>query len=156
MSRRDESNAHERSYSKTGKRIKNTRSSLLKSPAKQSVPQLALLAEVQQANKPTFRAFLLNALRLLYQLDNPPPAPAHVGAWPAWASHSKLDPFIKLDRTIRRHLRRDPPRPLQRTPRRTERPHPPDQPPQLWLPLGSASDRASLLCRAGITIGLPR
>ena len=41
-----------------GRWIKNTRWSLLKAPAKQSIPQLALLGEVQQANKPMFRAFL--------------------------------------------------------------------------------------------------
>ncbi|MCA1699673.1 MAG: transposase, partial [Actinobacteria bacterium] len=39
----------------------------LKSPDKQTIPQLALLGEVQQANKPMFRAFLLKEeLRLLY------------------------------------------------------------------------------------------
>ena len=102
--RRDEWNAHERSHTKTGKWIKGTRWSLLKSPEKQSVPQLALLAEVQQANKPMFRAFLLKEeLRLLYQLEDPALAPAHLDAWLAWASRSKLDPFIKLARTIRRH-----------------------------------------------------
>jgi transposase len=102
--RRDEWNAHERSHTKTGKWIKGTRWSLLKSPQKQSIPQLALLAEVQQANKPMYRAFLLKEeLRLLYQLDDPALAPAHLDAWLAWASRSKLDAFIKLARTIRRH-----------------------------------------------------
>jgi transposase len=47
--RRDEWNAHERSHTKTGKWIKGTRWSLLKSPEKQTVGQLvALLSEVQQ------------------------------------------------------------------------------------------------------------
>jgi len=102
--RRDEWNAHERSHTKTGKRIKGTRWSLLKSPDKQTVPQLALLGEAQQANKPMFRAFLLKEeLRLLYQLENPALAPAHLDAWLAWASRSRLDPFVKLARTIRRH-----------------------------------------------------
>jgi transposase len=102
--RRDEWNAHERSHTPTGKWIKGTRWSLLKAPVKQTVPQLALLAEVQHANKPMFRAFLLKEeLRLLYQLDDPRLAPAHLNAWLAWASRSQLDPFIKLARTIRRH-----------------------------------------------------
>jgi transposase len=102
--RRDQWNAHERSHTAKGKWIKGTRWSLLKAPVKQTVPQLALLAEVQQANKPMFRAFLLKEeLRLLYQLDDPRLAPAHLDAWLAWASRSKLDPFIKLARTIRRH-----------------------------------------------------
>jgi transposase len=102
--RRDEWNAHERSTTPTGKWIKNTRWSLLKAPAKQTIPQLAVLGEVQQANKPMFRAFLLKEeLRLLYQLPDPELAPVHLDAWLAWASRSRLQPFIKLARTIRRH-----------------------------------------------------
>jgi transposase len=102
--RRDEWNAHERSHTPKGKWIKGTRWSLLKAPAKQTVPQLALLAEVQHANKPMFRAFLLKEeLRLLYQLEDPALARAHLDAWLAWASRSQLDAFVKLARTIRRH-----------------------------------------------------
>ncbi len=102
--RRDEWNAHERSHTPTGRWIKGTRWSLLKAPDKQSVGQLALLGEVQQANKAMFRAFLMKEeLRLLYQLDDPALAPAHLDAWLAWASRSRLEPFVKLARTIRRH-----------------------------------------------------
>ena len=102
--RRDEWNAHDRSHTKTGKWIKGTRWSLLKSPDKQTVPQLALLGEVAHANTAMFRAFLLKEeLRLLYQLEDPALAPAHLDAWLAWASRSRLDPFIRLARTIRRH-----------------------------------------------------
>jgi transposase len=78
--------------------------SLLKAPDKQTIDQLAVLGEVQQANKPMFRAFLLKEeLRLLYQLKDPALAPAHLAAWLAWAARSKLDPFIRLARTIRAH-----------------------------------------------------
>jgi transposase len=102
--RRDEWNAHERSHTPKGRWIKGTRWSLLKSPDKQSIPQLALLGEVQQANKAMFRAFLLKEeLRLLYALDDRALAPAHLDAWLAWASRSRLAPFVKLARTIRRH-----------------------------------------------------
>ena len=102
--RRDEWNAHERSHTPKGRWIKGTRWSLLKAPDKQSVPQLALLGEVQHANKAMFRAFLIKEeLRLLYQLEDPALAPAHLDAWLAWASRSRLTPFIKLARTIRRH-----------------------------------------------------
>jgi transposase len=102
--RRDEWNAHERSHTPTGKWIKGTRWSLLKAPGKQNAEQLALLAEVQQANKALYRAFLLKEeLRLLYRLQRPALAPAHLDAWLAWASRSKLEPFVKLARTIRRH-----------------------------------------------------
>src|SRR5215208_6509099 len=44
----------------------------------------------------------------------------------------------------RRHPRRDPPRPLQRPPRGPQQPHPPDQPPQLRLPLSRTPDRPRL------------
>jgi transposase len=102
--RRDEWNAHERSHTPTGRWIKGTRWSLLKAPEKQKPGQLALLAEVQQANRSLYRAFLLKEeLRLLYQLERPASAPAHLEAWLAWASRSKLEPFVKLARTIRLH-----------------------------------------------------
>jgi len=102
--RRDEWNAHERSHTHEGKWIKGTRWSLLKAPEKQTIEQLSKLGEVQQANQPLYRAFLLKEeLRLLYQHEDPALAPAHLDAWLAWASRSRLDPFIKLARTIRRH-----------------------------------------------------
>ena len=102
--RRDEWNAHERSHTPKGRWIKGTRWSLLKAPVKQSVDQLAVLSEVQQANKPLYRAFLLKEeLRLLYRLDRPALADAHLDAWLSWASRSKLEPFVKLARTIRLH-----------------------------------------------------
>jgi transposase len=102
--RRDEWNAHERSHTPKGRSIKGTRWSLLKAPVKQTPEQLELLAEVQHANRSLFRAFLLKQeLRLLYSLERPALAPAHLDAWLAWASRSKLTPFVKLARTIRRH-----------------------------------------------------
>jgi len=102
--RRDEWNAHERSHTVKGRWIKGTRWSLLKAPEKQKPEQLALLAEVQQANRSLYRAFLLKEeLRLLYSLGRASLAPAHLDAWLAWASRSKLEPFVKLARTIRFH-----------------------------------------------------
>ena len=138
--RRDEWNAHERSHTPTGRWIKNTRWSLLKAPAKQSISQLAVLGEVQQANKAMFRAFLLKEeLRLLYALEDPALAPAHLDAWLAWASRSRLQPFIRLASTIRRHragilaaIRLGL---SNATPGRPQQPHPADQPSQLRLPL---------------------
>ena len=104
--RRDEWNAHGRSHTKTGKWVKGTRWALLKAPDRQSLDQLGTLGEVFQANKRLYRAFLLyTQLRLLYALDDPALAPAHLDAWLAWASRSKLAPFVKLARTLR--ARRD-------------------------------------------------
>lgn len=102
--RRDQWNEHERSHTPEGKWIKGTRWSLLKAPEKQTIDQLALLHQVQQANKPLYRAFLLKEeLRLVYHFDDPTLAPTHLDAWLDWASRSRLDPFVKLARTIRRH-----------------------------------------------------
>jgi hypothetical protein len=103
--RRDEWNAHDRSHTR----------------------KAAGSGEVQQANKAMFRALLLKeALRLLYQLEDPALAPAHLNAWLAWASRSRLSPFVKLARhdppPPRRHPRRDPPRHP-----RPRQPHPPPQ-----------------------------
>ncbi len=48
-----------------------------------------------------FRAFLLKEeLRLLYALEDPALAPEHLDAWLAWASRSRLAPFVRLARTI--------------------------------------------------------
>jgi transposase len=102
--RRDEWNAHERSHTPTGRWVKGTRWSLLKAPERQTVGQLATLREVQQANARLYRAFLLREeLRLLYHLDDRRLAPAHLDAWLAWASRSRLRSFVALARTLRAH-----------------------------------------------------
>jgi transposase len=102
--RRDEWNRHDRSHTLEGRWIKGTRWSLLKAPENQSIRQLATLAEVQRENRRLYRAFLLREeLRLLYHLPDPALAPAHLDAWLAWASRSKLWPFVRLARTLREH-----------------------------------------------------
>jgi transposase len=97
-------NAHGKSKTDTGKWIKGVRWALVKAPERHTARQAAKLAEVQQANKPLYRAFLLKEqLRALYHLDDRTTAPEHLKAWLAWASRSKLKPFVKLARTIRRY-----------------------------------------------------
>ena len=102
--RRDEWNAHERSHTTTGRWVKNTRWALLKAPDRQSLDQLGTLGEVYVRNQRLYRAFLLyHQLRLLYALEDPTLAPAHLDAWLRWAAHSKLAPFVKAARTLRGH-----------------------------------------------------
>ncbi len=102
--RRDEWNRHDRSHTATGRWVKGTRWSLLKAPANQSIYQLATLAEVQRENRRLYRAFLLREeLRLLYHLKDQALAPEHLDAWLAWASRSRLKPFVRLARTLREH-----------------------------------------------------
>lgn len=104
--RRREWNEQGKSATGHGRWVKGVRWSLLKAPENQTVRQLAALHEVQHANRRLYRAFLLKEqLRLLYHLEDPALAPAHLKAWLAWASRSKLKPFIKLARTLR--ARRD-------------------------------------------------
>jgi len=96
----------EQGKSKTagGKWVKGVRWSLLKAPERQSSSQLATLGDLAAANRRLFRAFLLKEqLRLIYHLDDPALAPEHLATWLAWASRSKLRPFVKLARTLRRH-----------------------------------------------------
>ena len=101
--RRDEYNRHGRSSTGEGKWIKGTRYSLLKDTAKQTTGQLLKLAEVVLTNKPMYRAFLLyGELRYLYRVPKED-APERLDAWLAWASRSRLKPFVKLARTIRKH-----------------------------------------------------
>jgi transposase len=101
--RRAEWNRHGRSATRHGTWIKGARYSLLKDPANQTVSQLATLAEVQQTNKRLYRAFLLlNELRWVYRVPRHQ-AREQLEEWLAWASRSKLTPFVKLARTIRKH-----------------------------------------------------
>jgi transposase len=101
--RRDEYNRHGRSGTETGKWIKGARYSLLKDTAKQTPKQLLKLAEVVTTNKSMYRAFLLlGELRYIYRLPKEE-APDRLEAWLAWASRSRLTPFVKLARTIRQH-----------------------------------------------------
>ena len=101
--RRDEYNQHGRSSTGEGKWIKGTRYSLLKDTAKQTTRQLLKLAEVVLTNKRMYRAFLLyGELRYLYKIPKQQ-APERLEAWLAWASRSRLKPFVKLARTIRKH-----------------------------------------------------
>ena len=102
--RRDEWNAHERSHTPPGRWVKNTRWALLKAPERQTVGPARHARRDPAANQRLYRAFLLHhQLRLLYHLDDPALAPAHLDAWLAWASRSKLAPFVRLARTLRAH-----------------------------------------------------
>ena len=84
--------------------IKHGRWALLKAPEKLNHRQRSALAQIQLTNQPLYRAYLLKEqLRALYQLPDPAHAAAHLKAWLAWASRSKLKPFIKLARTLRRY-----------------------------------------------------
>ena len=147
--RRAEWNTAGKSKTGHGRWVKGLRWSLLKAPERQTVRQLAALHEVSSANRRLYRAFLLKEeLRLLYHLDDPRLAPEHLKAWLAWASRSKLKPFVKLARTIRRHrdgilaaIRLGL---FQQPPRSPQLQSPAALPPQLRLPRTPAAHRPHL------------
>jgi transposase len=100
--RRAEWNAQGKSKSKGGRWVKGTRWALLKAPENRTAKQDVALSEVQSANKRLYRAFLLKEeLRALYHEVGAEQAEAHLDSWLAWASRSKLKPFVRLARTIR-------------------------------------------------------
>jgi len=102
--RRAEWNAKGKSRTPEGKWLKNVRFALRKAPENLTDRQRVALAQLQQTNAQLFRAYLLKEqLRQLYHLDDPADAELHLGAWLAWASRSKLRPFVRLARTIRRY-----------------------------------------------------
>jgi len=53
-------------------------------------------------NAPLYRAYLLKeALRAIFRAPSLDKATEQIDAWLAWASRSRLQPFVKLARTIR-------------------------------------------------------
>jgi transposase len=102
--RRADWNTHAKSTTTTGKWLKGVRWALLKAPEHLTASQQTKLAEVQAANRGLYRGYLLKEeLRALYHLPDRSLAPQHLTAWLAWASRSKLKPFVRLARTIRRY-----------------------------------------------------
>lgn len=89
--------------------LKKTRWALLRRP--DSTPDQiaakdeATLAEIQKHNEPLYRAYLLKE-SLMELLDAPNRSQAETEArdWMNWAARSRLQPFVRLGRTIRKHL----------------------------------------------------
>jgi len=88
----------------TAKALKGTRYALLKNSWNLTRTQRQTLAAVQRTNKGLYRAYLLKET-LADALDYRQLARARAALeeWLAWASRSKLAPFIKLAQTIRQH-----------------------------------------------------
>lgn len=84
--------------------LKGARWALLKAPRNRTWKEDVHLADVAQLNKRVYRAYLLKEeLRALYAcgVDE---APTHLLAWIAWALRSRLKPFIRVARTLRKHM----------------------------------------------------
>jgi transposase len=84
--------------------IKRSRYALLKSPWNMSRSQRQKLADIQANNQRLFRARLLNdTLADALDYRQPKRARQALEEWLCWASRSKLEPFVRLARTIRDH-----------------------------------------------------
>ncbi len=80
--------------------LKSARFALWKNPDKLTGRQQAKLAQIQHTNKPLYRAYLLKEqLRQIYRLPSAQ-AIAVLDHWLAWACRCRLDPFVRLARTI--------------------------------------------------------
>jgi transposase len=102
--RRAERNAKGKSHTPEGKWLKNVRWTLRKNPERLTDRQRLAIGQVQQTNARLYRAYLIKGqLRALCHLDDPADAAAPLDAWLAWASRSKLAPFVRLARTLRRY-----------------------------------------------------
>jgi transposase len=85
----------------TARELKGARFALWKNPENLTRRQQAKLSAVQQANQRLYRAYLLKEqLRQIYRVPAEH-AGALLDAWLAWARRSRLEPFVKLARTIR-------------------------------------------------------
>lgn len=85
--------------------LKKTRFALQKNPENLSSVERRKLAEIQTTNKPLYRAYLLkDSLADLLDRRQYYVARDQLDGWLAWASRSKLAPFVRVARTIRKHL----------------------------------------------------
>jgi len=85
--------------------LKRTRWALLKNPWNLSDVDSDKLAEVQRTNRPLYRAYLLKeTLAEIFSRRQVGVAREKFVAWCSWAARSRLAPFKKLPKTIRRHL----------------------------------------------------
>jgi transposase len=99
--RRDE--ARERKGLPEAAVLKGSRWALLKATENLKPEELVKISEVARINRRVFRAWLLKEeLRTLYRCSAQE-APVHLDSWLAWASRSRLKPFLKLARTLRQY-----------------------------------------------------
>ena len=82
------------------KDLKGARFALWKNPEHLTRRQRLKLAQIKQTNEPLYRAYLLKEqLRQVYRVPTEH-AGALLDAWLAWARRSRLEPFVRLARTI--------------------------------------------------------
>lgn len=84
--------------------VKRSRYALLKNPWDLSAKEWDKLAAIQKHNAPLYRAYLLKeALADIFREPSEDTAEDELDRWLAWASRSKLKPFVKTAKTIRQY-----------------------------------------------------
>jgi transposase len=92
--------ARRQGQAQLAKELKGARFALWKNPGNLTERQALKLARVQQLNQRLYRAYLLSQqLREIYRVPFEE-AIALLDAWLAWARRCRLQPFVKLARTI--------------------------------------------------------
>lgn len=85
--------------------IKRSRWVLLKRPEHLRGSEKAKLDLIRRSNKDLYRAHLLKETFLdIFEYKVPWRARRALDAWLAWAQRSRLEPFVRLARTVREHL----------------------------------------------------
>lgn len=88
-----------------GQALKRTRWALQKSPWNLTELETAKLSHLQRANKALYRAYLLKeSLAAILDGRQVNVARSKLEEWISWALRSRLEPFRKVAKTIRRHL----------------------------------------------------
>lgn len=83
--------------------LKEARWSVLKTPESQTEQDRIRLSEVAALNQRVYRAYLLKEeLRALYACSMEA-AESHLEGWLAWASRSRLAPFVRVAKTLRHY-----------------------------------------------------
>jgi transposase len=84
--------------------LKGSRWALLKNPPNLTGDQRTTLAGIAKANGGLYRAYLLKEqLRAIFQAEELADARSLLGGWIAWARRCRLEPFVKLAKTIKNY-----------------------------------------------------
>jgi transposase len=85
------------------KSLKNSRYALWKNPEDLTDLQSAKLADIQRTNQPLYRAYLMKEqLREVFKMKGWLGL-VMLDKWISWAQRSRLAPFVKLAKSIRKH-----------------------------------------------------
>jgi len=92
--------ARKAGFSDDAKDLKGARWALWKNPGNLTSRQRTTLAVIEKTNKPLYRAYLLKEqLRLVFQLPLAKAVEA-LDRWLSWARRCRLQPFVKLARSV--------------------------------------------------------